>query len=830
MTMTTEQNKNVRIGVVDGDGGEGEVTVEELTAMKNEAREVAKGATYNINERRFASEETRFCIWEGQSADGRKHAETIGKSAFPFEGASDGRIRLADMIVNERVLVLVAAAVRNLPRVKGLELAHEGLGHKLTTVLKWVLKNVLGAEYVRAVTQVAQYQEGDAPSGGMLGVWWEQQTALELREVTLGELRTVAAAMLGVPLEASNLNPQASGNNQGPNDQGPAGQGPVQTYGQDTLKGGHPTAEMARRAQVVAELGQRFNEWWAQVEVRLLNPRQDGETAQLLQRVLPHLTAKRARKMVGELRASGVAEYPAPYVRRDGVRVCAYRIFEDVFFPTNTTSVREGRCFFVREWLTEVALRERGVSGGYSEEFIEGCLGQEGMSGWPVYRRNPTQGDFMVVKSEESKEAYRGLYEVNTVYYVACNEDGVPGIYYYPFHFHVEVAGHERRILEYAHGEYPLTYFARETLGRRLLDARGVPELVATEQEALKLLHDSFNDNVNLATVPPIKVPRRRSKLSLVIGPLKVIKEDRPGDVSWMEPPQYPAGNEKQQERIMRRVNEYFGRLDNELPNLLTQMHQTGMVLQFLTSLSGVLTQVLQLCQQYLDEETLGQITGEDGIPVAHSREEIQGKFAVELSFDPRDLDLEYLKTLADVLTKMILPADTQGTVQRDKLIQRLFMAIDPGLAVGTLRPVEAASASEVADEEKNFALISSGVEPAMVAEGMNFPLRLQVLTGIVQKNPEAYGKMSPVSREIFGARLKYLENQVQQLRNAQIGRQVGQPALGQGAMAGISGAMGQGMGMHQGPPGAGQRQLGMGAHLPVGQPGVSGMGRGMSE
>jgi hypothetical protein len=61
--------------------------------------------------------------------------------------------------------------------------------------------------------------------------------------------------------------------------------------------------------------------------------------------------------------------------------------------------------------------------------------------------------------------------------------------------------------------------------------------------------------------------------------------------------------------------------------------------------------------------------------------------------------------------------------------------------------------------------------------------------------------KLTPVSREILEARLKYLANQVQQLKNAQIGRQVGQPVLGlggQGAPAGVS-AMGGGGGQGQG-------------------------------
>ncbi len=492
--------------------------------------------------------------------------------------------------------------------------------------------------------------------------------------------------------------------------------------------------------------------------------------------------------MVKELRADGAAQYPCPYLRLDQPVLCAYRPFEDIFFPTNTPGVQRGRCFFLREWLYESEVRERTVSHGYSETFVTEVLKHEAATMFPNQRRNPTTGDFLVTDEEETKEAHRGQYEVVTALFRATNEDNIPGIYYFPFHTDVEEAGHERRLLEYQHGQYPFTWFGREILSNRMIDTRGVPEMVTTDQNALKLLTDSFNDNVTLSTLPNIKVPRRRSKLSLVIGPLKIIKEDRPGDVNWMQPPQYPAGNDKQQEEIRRRVDEFWGRVSTSVMPVLTQLHQLGMTTLFLASLTDALTQLLQLCQQYLSDEELAMITGDDGIPIARTREEIQGKFSMTLTFDPRDLDMGYLKEIATIIIELVSKLDRNGSVRYTGLLQRLFAAISPRLAAQTIMPEDEAQQHEVEDEQNNFAKISAGVEPMMVASGLNFPLRLQTLTNIVQSNPEAYQKLTPTSRKIFEARVKYLQNQVQQIRNAQIGRQVGQPALeGQGisAMAG---------------------------------------------
>lgn len=724
----TNPNEN-SIATVARDGGNSAVTLADLNKFKAEAMAIAKDAGYNVNQRRNASEETRFAIWEGQSPDGRKHADAQdGKPAFPFEGASDLRIREADMLVNERVLILTAAALRNVPRVKGLELANEPLGAKLTTLLKWVIKNKLGSQYFREIVKLAQYQEGDSPAGAVAGVWWEQETALEMRNVTLKELSDLLLSALGGDLQ----DPQS----------------------------------------ITPEIMQKMQEW----EAVLHDPALEAEAVEFLQALYPHLKEFRAKLMVKELRENSRTDFPAPYLRLDQPVICAYRLFDDIFFPANTTDAQRCRGWFLREWLTEVQLRERIVSENYAEDFVDEVLKHEGTTQFPEYHRNPGTGELQI--KEDTKDDYKGLFEILTPIYKAVNEDNIPGIYYFPYHHAVAMAGHERELLDVKHGKYPFTFFAREILGSRLWDSRGVPELAATDQYAMKLLADSFNDNVSLATLPNIKVPRKRSQLSLVIGPLKIIKEDRPGDVNWMQPPTYPIGNDKQQIEIRRRVDEYFGRISEHVAPMLTQLHQTGMVLNFLANLTDVLTQVLQLCQQYISDEDLQMITDDQNIPIGRSREEIQGKFMVELSFDPRDLDLDYLKTITELIFKVILPGDTLNTIQRDKIINWILSSISPSLAENSVRPVEQANQSEVNDEENNFVKIAAGIEPAMVAEGQNYPLRLQVLMGIAQKNPEALQKLSPTSREIFQARVEHLQNQVQQLKNAQIGRQVGTPAL----------------------------------------------------
>jgi hypothetical protein len=178
--------------------------------------------------------------------------------------------------------------------------------------------------------------------------------------------------------------------------------------------------------------------------------------------------------------------------------------------------------------------------------------------------------------------------------------------------------------------------------------------------------------------------------------------------------------------------------------------------------------------------EELGRITGTDGQKLIQKREDIEGKFDIDISFNVDALDLEQLKMKFDLISNYLLRVDTISTIQRDKLIAWMFSAIDSNLAEAAMVPPQTASKNEVLDEQLNFTKIMAGIEPPMVDEGQNFALRLQTIQNIVQSNPEIPQKLTPVSKEILEARVKHLQQQVQQNENAVIGRTGAAPVLNQ--------------------------------------------------
>ena len=89
-----------------------------------------------VRQRKELAENTRYAQWEGQDEDGKKH-DKEDKQAFPFDGASDTRIRLADQIINDNVDVLVSAFARAQPVADGIEARDAELAGTLTKALEW---------------------------------------------------------------------------------------------------------------------------------------------------------------------------------------------------------------------------------------------------------------------------------------------------------------------------------------------------------------------------------------------------------------------------------------------------------------------------------------------------------------------------------------------------------------------------------------------------------------------------------------------------------------------------------------------------------------------
>jgi hypothetical protein len=138
-----------------------------------------------------SGDDTRFCRWEGQSEDGRKHREDLGKEPLPWEGSSDTRVRLVDSIVNERVMESVVSFFDARPQVIPHRAAGEASrGVAATSLLRWMLFTHMQAELVAEIDLASQWREQYGLA--LMGVFWKQETQLRMQAVSLEGLRQMA--------------------------------------------------------------------------------------------------------------------------------------------------------------------------------------------------------------------------------------------------------------------------------------------------------------------------------------------------------------------------------------------------------------------------------------------------------------------------------------------------------------------------------------------------------------------------------------------------------------------------------------------------------------
>lgn len=705
-----------------GDGGTIAVTEDRLNWLKDEFRHIMTYAGWSVNDRRLLSEDTRYCRWPGQSADGRKHENTDnGRPAFPFEGASDVRLRLADEIVMEQVILIMASVMRMQLKFTSPDPAKSKLGDQLATLWEWTKANQLKREWFFELRRLLQFRQGDSPAVGIMQVYWKEETSLQLITVTAEE----AIA--------------------------------------EVIK-----AAADRGDQVTQDVENSL-------EAAFKDPAQEDLLTGIIAAHWPDISPARAKKAAKDMVEEGQATFPYPVAKKGRAALRARRLMDDMFVPDNTDQFQRCRVMYVREWFTATELMDKDRKGEFLPGFVEEVLKHEGETCWRHYTHFHVNGDYSdsIIERAWDRERYRGQYELLTAHFKAANKDGITGIYSVRYHFAVEQPGSDMELAAYQDGDYMFTEFSREVTTGRLWDTRGIAELSMTEQQALKTLHDSFIDHSQLSTVPPIKVPASRPKMALVIRPLGLIKENRPGEINFMTPPAYPATNDKANERINARVDRYFGRMADSNSKDWIRVYGQDLVDMFLIDLVEVVRKILQLQQQFMDVETLQRVLGPDAVPIAKTVEEIQGQFDVELSFDAGMLSLEYVKIIAGLVTDYAFKWDDAGLIRRDELENWFFSSLSPALARRLLRTIKSANQNEVSAAQQDFVKIKAGIEPDRPTEGVDFDTRLNTILGIGQSNPEAFATLTPTSRKILEEHIKYLQGQVQQEQNAVIGREM---------------------------------------------------------
>ena len=133
----------------------------------------------------------RYCLWPGQDDSGRKLSAVLGKPAFPWDGATDSKIRLSDMIVNERVRMLKNSFAKSRMSIVPTETSDMAAGKKVETVVKWLLNSHCAAMTKREMELAANIRETYGLA--VMGIFWRRTTRNEVLTFRLDSLQQTYA-------------------------------------------------------------------------------------------------------------------------------------------------------------------------------------------------------------------------------------------------------------------------------------------------------------------------------------------------------------------------------------------------------------------------------------------------------------------------------------------------------------------------------------------------------------------------------------------------------------------------------------------------------------
>jgi len=670
---------------------------------------------------------TRNCLWDGQSEDGRKHREALGREAFPWEGASDVRVRTVDEICNEQAMLMFSAFTRSRIQATGVNSDDASWGQKVTSVLKYVIWTRMKNQIRRELMLAAQWRQWFGAS--VVSIMWDQQLRKMEQTVTTEGL---AAVLLS----------------------------------QDDLKNPQAVAAGIDAAKQM-----------------VLDPAREEQALKVLMGLSEILTKKTARKALDELRATGTTKFDVPEVFAAEPRITALLPMVDIYFPALTDDIQRQPWVAHREEISPEDLEDRINTHGYDADWVAEAIKHKGTR-FDAGGFFATNLSLAMRGASYGAQAGRDLVEIFHIYRKTVDDSGIPEIRCQVVSPGVPDSEAKEEPLAFMHGEYPYVACQREFLLRPILESRGVAELASTWQYEQKVQRDSRTDRTSVTVLPPLIVPARRGAGRLRIGPgSQIPSAGKNENYEWMRTPPYDPGSIEIERATERMIGTYFGRMSGEVPSQLTELHQGDLVGGWLLEVRQICSQILQLCQQYMTDAEVSRVAGSlGGRPWQMSAAEIQGQFDLSVEADPRDLNIETLKEKWGFL-EIIMKYDRGGRVDYGKLIEYGMAGVDPSMAESVLIPMEAANAKQVSDEQDALAKMCAGIEPPMEPQpGMNYQLRMQVLQQSIQQNPEMQRRIAaqPDTAAMIQNRMKFLQFQVTQQGNAQIGRVGAAPMMGQ--------------------------------------------------
>jgi hypothetical protein len=173
---------------------------------------------------------------------------------------------------------------------------------------------------------------------------------------------------------------------------------------------------------------------------------------------------------------------------------------------------------------------------------------------------------------------------------------------------------------------------------------------------------------------------------------------------------------------------------------------------------------------QYMQPEEIESITGK---PLPQNMSSISNMFDFQVKYDVRELDTNFVIEKLKAITQFVLPLDSSGVIDKNKLVKAAIEAIDPDKAKELIINTGTASQLLYKDIQSDLGLMMLGNEAQYVENDPSAATKMQYLQDIMGKNPKAQQAMQqdPHFRAVLENYMKNLQMSVSQQQNKQIGR-----------------------------------------------------------
>lgn len=638
------------------------------------------------------AEDARYCLWPGQSADGRKWDDnsTDGEPVRPFNGASDFRPLVIDDAIVLLKDLLMLAAKRTL---RADSTSSSGQGAHLRRYLNYLTRTRLVDRLWRQIELFANHFLTYPLAA--LHVCWRFEVGWRWQNVTREDLFALEQLAQG----------SLDGLSDAIND--PAQQDNAAATVQALYKG-YASARVPE---------------WTEFE-------------------MPALSLAEARKLVKELREDGRSKLKMPYVCANHPELEALKPWEEFIVPEWACDLDQAPVF-LRFFLTRPELERMAATEQWNEDFLKAVLDRPGVSVWTA--RQQARGRWDVSRTLNDDQY---LHEIVYCYRKATDSDGITGVY--ETVFHTDVTGDDGNLVgrhglsEDARNKVPLALAAFEAIDKPLLSGRSLPEILNPPQTQIKQHTDLQTNRTAFVTCPPIiqyqhgslgydtqepqedfgpfarylaSTPQRAPHFMAVDGGTAIESKDL---VAWM--------TVLLDRRVGRRVpgsepDESIARLES-------------VVGRFLTALSEAFQQMVQLTAQYLPVDQWRAIVGEDAEPLPSDPDRIAQEFDYLLEFDVRTINPEFMAEQIKQLGE-IGAQDRSGRWDWGQFTELAASTINPMLAKRLVRPAAEATEQLRRGVKEDITQMRAGILPDLVENDATAPVKLQFMWEIIESSPE---------------------------------------------------------------------------------------------